>query len=36
MQVAVDVKCMETKFGGHGLSGFRDPNFPLHAHQVWY
>ena len=24
MQVEVDVKCMQTNFGGHGLSGFRD------------
>ena len=24
MQVDVDVKCMETNFGGCGLSGFRD------------
>ena len=24
MQVEVDMKCMETNFGGHGLSGFRD------------
>ena len=23
MQVEVDVKCMQTNFGGHGLSGFR-------------
>ena len=22
MQVEVDVKCMETKFGGHGFFGF--------------
>ena len=36
MQVEVDVKCMQTNFGGHGLSGFRDfacrqkwPNFPF-------
>ena len=24
MQVEVDVKCMKTKFRGHGPSGFRD------------
>ena len=24
MKVEVDVKCMETKFGGRGLSGFGD------------
>ena len=24
MQVEVDVKCMETNFGGHGISGFLD------------
>ena len=24
MQVEVDVKCMETNFGGHEISGFRD------------
>ena len=24
MQVEVDVKCMETNFGGHGISGFGD------------
>ena len=24
MQVEHDVKCMQTKFGGHGLSGFGD------------
>ena len=24
MQVGIDVKCMHTNFGGHGLSGFRD------------
>ena len=24
MQVEVDVKCMETNFGGHGLSSFGD------------
>ena len=24
MQVEVHVKCMETNFGGHGLSGFED------------
>ena len=24
MQVEVDVKCMQTNFGGLGLSGFRD------------
>ena len=24
MQVEVDVKCMQTNFGGHGLSGFGD------------
>ena len=23
MQVEADVKCMQTNFGGHGLSGFR-------------
>ena len=35
MQVGVNVKCMQTNFGGHGLSGFGDmasfqiwPNFP--------
>ena len=38
MQVGIDVKCMHTSFGGHGLSGFRDiatfqkrPNFPFKA-----
>ena len=39
MQVEVDVKCMQTNFGGHGISGFGDfapfsfaskrPNFPF-------
>ena len=39
MQVEVDVKCMQTNFGGHGLSGFgvmapfiflqKRPNFPF-------
>ena len=24
MHVEVDVKCMQTNFGGHGFSGFRD------------
>ena len=24
MQVGIDVKCMHTDFGGHGLSGFGD------------
>ena len=24
MQVGIDVTCMYTSFGGHGLSGFRD------------
>ena len=24
MQAEVDVKCMETNFGGHDISGFRD------------
>ena len=24
MQVEVDLKCMQTNFGGHGLSGFGD------------
>ena len=24
MQVEVDMKCMQTKFGGHGFSGFED------------
>ena len=24
MQVGVDIKCMQTNFGGHGLFGFRD------------
>ena len=24
MKVGIDVKCMHTNFGGHGLSGFRD------------
>ena len=24
MQVGIDVTCMHTNFGGHGLSGFRD------------
>ena len=24
MQVEIDVKCMHTNFGGHGLSGFGD------------
>ena len=31
MQVEVNVKCMETNFGGHGLSSFGDftPFFPF-------
>ena len=36
MQAGVDVTCMHTDFGGHGLSGFEDmatfqkqPNFPF-------
>ena len=36
MQVGVDVKCMHTKFGGCGISGFGEiatfqiwPNFPF-------
>ena len=36
MQVGVNVKCMHTNFGGHGLSGFGDivtfkigKNFPI-------
>ena len=36
MQVGIDVTCMHTHFGGHGLSGFGDmatfqeqPNFPF-------
>ena len=36
MQVGIDVTCMHTNFGGHGLSGFGDncylqkrPNFPF-------
>ena len=39
MQIEVDVKCMQTKFHGHGLLGFGDfapfaglqkwPNFPF-------
>ena len=24
MQVGIDIKCMHTSFGGHGLSGYRD------------
>ena len=24
MQVGIDIKCMHTSFGGHGLSSFRD------------
>ena len=24
MQVGIEIKCMHTSFGGHGLSGFRD------------
>ena len=24
MQVGIDVKCIHTNFGGHGLSGFKD------------
>ena len=38
MQVGIDVKCMHTDFGGHGLTGFGDiatfqkwPNFPFGA-----
>ena len=38
IQVGIDVKCMHTDFGGHGLSGFGDmatfqkrPNFPFRA-----
>ena len=38
MQVGIDVQCMHTDFGGHGLSGFRDiatfqkrPKFPFRA-----
>ena len=26
MQVGIDVKCIHTNFGGHGLSGFKDIN----------
>ena len=38
MQIEVDVKCIQTNFGGHGFAGFGDiatfhlqkwPNFPL-------
>ena len=35
MQVGIDVTCMHTNFGGHGLSSFRDkisfqrPNLPF-------
>ena len=36
MQLGIDVMCMYTHFGGHGLSGFGDmatfqkqPNFPF-------
>ena len=36
LHVEVDVKCMQTNFGGHGFSGFGDiatfqiwPNFPF-------
>ena len=29
MQVEVGVKCMPIKFGGHGLSGYRDST-PFH------
>ena len=36
MQVGIDISCMYTEFGGHGLSGFGDtttlkkrPNFPF-------
>ena len=36
MRVEVDIKCMQTNLGGHGLSDFRDiatfqtrPNFPF-------
>ena len=42
MQVGIDVKCMHTSFGGHGLSGFRDiatfqkrPNFPFGAWTIY-
>ena len=38
MQVGIDVTCMHTNFGGHGLFAFRDsitsqkwPNFPFGA-----
>ena len=38
MQVGIDVTCMYTSFGGHGLSSFGDmatfqkrPNFPFEA-----
>ena len=31
MQVEVDVKCMHTKFGGHGLSSFGD----ITTFQIW-
>ena len=38
MQVGVNIKCMNTSFGGCGLFGFRDittfqkwPNFPFGA-----
>ena len=38
MQEGINVTCMYTSFGGHGLSGFGDmatfqkrPNFPLEA-----
>ena len=42
MQVEVDVKCMETNFGGRGSSGFGDmatfqkwPNFPFEAWTIY-
>ena len=42
MQVGVNVTCMYTSFGGHGLSGFGDmatfkkrPNFPFGAWTIY-
>ena len=42
MQVGIDITCMYTSFGGHGLSGFGDmatfqkqPNFPFGQLGPW-
>ena len=33
MQVGIDVRCMHTNFGGHGLSSFGDIATLVHGHQ---